>query len=44
MLLKKIYIYIYIYIYVYIYNAKIKNIEDKLLDITNLATDAFLNA
>ena len=34
MLLKKIYI--------YIYNVKIKNIEDKLLDITNLANNVLL--
>ena len=27
-----------------VYNAKIKNIEDKLPDITNLATNASLNA
>ena len=27
-----------------VYNAKIKNIEDKIPDITNLATNAFLNA
>ena len=27
-----------------VYNAKIKNIEDKAPDITNLATNAFLNA
>ena len=26
-----------------VYNAKIKNIEDKLPDITNLATNASLN-
>ena len=26
------------------YNAKIKNIEDKILDITNLATETALNA
>ena len=26
------------------YNCKIKNIEDKIIDITNLATKAFLNA
>ena len=34
MLLKKI----------YIYNAKIKNIEDKIPDITNLATNTTINA
>ena len=27
-----------------VYNAKIKNIEDKIPDITNLATNASLNA
>ena len=27
-----------------VYNAKIKNIEDKIADITNLATNASLNA
>ena len=27
-----------------VYNAKIKNIEEKIPDITNLATNAFLNA
>ena len=27
-----------------VYNAKIKNIEDKILDVTNLATNASLNA
>ena len=27
-----------------VYNAKIKNIEDKISDITNLATNASLNA
>ena len=27
-----------------LYNAKIKNIEDKILDITNLATKTTLNA
>ena len=27
-----------------VYNAKIKNIEDKILDITNLATKTTLNA
>ena len=27
-----------------VYDAKIKNIEDKISDITNLATNAFLNA
>ena len=27
-----------------VYNAKIKNIEDKLPDITNLATNTTLNA
>ena len=27
-----------------VYNAKTKNIEDKILDITNLATNASLNA
>ena len=27
-----------------LYNAKIKNIEDKIPDITNLATNAFVNA
>ena len=27
-----------------LYNAKIKNIEDKISDITNLATNATLNA
>ena len=27
-----------------VYNAKIKNIEDKILDITNLATNTTLNA
>ena len=37
--LKKTYIYIYIYIY-----AKIKNIEDKIPDITSLATNTTLNA
>ena len=26
------------------YNAKIKNIKDKMLDITNLATNNILNA
>ena len=36
MLLKKIYI--------YIYNAKIKNIEDKIPDVTYLATNTNLNA
>ena len=35
---------IYIYIYIYIYNANIKDIEDKVPDITNLATDTTLNA
>ena len=39
--LKKTYIYIYIYIYIY---AKIKNIEDKIPDITSLATNTTLNA
>ena len=39
--LKKTYIYIYIYIYIY---AKIKNIEDKIPDITGLATNTTLNA
>ena len=34
---------IYIYIYIYIYNAKIKSIEDKIPNITNLATNASLN-
>ena len=33
-----------IYIYIYIYNANIKDIEDKVPDITNLATDTTLNA
>ena len=28
----------------YVYNAKIRNIEDKIPDITNLATNASLNA
>ena len=28
----------------YVYNAKIKNIEDKIPDITNLATNTILNA
>ena len=28
----------------YVYNAKIKNIENKILDITNLATNTTLNA
>ena len=28
----------------YVYNAKIKTIEDKIPDITNLATNASLNA
>ena len=27
-----------------VYNAKIKNIEDKIIDITNLATNTTLNA
>ena len=27
-----------------VYNAKIKNIEDKIPDLTNLATNAFLNS
>ena len=27
-----------------VYNAKIKTIQDKILDITNLATNASLNA
>ena len=27
-----------------VYNSKIKNIEDKIPDITNLATNASLNA
>ena len=27
-----------------VYNVKIENIEDKIPDITNLATNAFLNA
>ena len=27
-----------------VYNAKMKNIEDKILDITNLATNTTLNA
>ena len=27
-----------------VYNTKIKNIEDKILDISNLATNAALNA
>ena len=27
-----------------VYNAKIKNIEDKISDVTNLATNASLNA
>ena len=27
-----------------VYNAKIKNIENKIHDITNLATNIFLNA
>ena len=27
-----------------VYNSKIKNIEDKILDITNLATTTTLNA
>ena len=31
-------------IYIYIYNTKIKNIENKIPDITNLATNASLNA
>ena len=38
-----IYLYIYIYIYIYIY-AKIKNIEDKIPDITSLATNTIVNA
>ena len=29
---------------IYIYNAKIKNIEDKISNITNLATNASHNA
>ena len=29
--------------YIYIYNAKIKSIEDKIPNITNLATNASLN-
>ena len=29
---------------IYIYNVKIKNIEDKIPDITNLATKTTLNA
>ena len=28
----------------YVYNAKIKNIEDKIPDITNLATNTIINA
>ena len=28
----------------YVYNAKIKNIEDKIPDLTNLATNTILNA
>ena len=39
-----IYIYIYICIYVYIHNAKIKNMENKIPDITNLVTNTTLNA
>ena len=35
--------YIYIYIYLYIHNARTKNIEDKIPDITNLANNGFLN-
>ena len=35
---------IYIYIYIYIYNAQIKNIKDKIPDITNLATTTALAA
>ena len=31
-------------IYKYVYNAKTKNIEDKIPDITNLATNASVNA
>ena len=38
---KRTYIYIYIYIYIY---AKIKNIEDKIPDITSLATNTIVNA
>ena len=45
MLLKYIHIIkLYIYIYRDIYNAKIENIEDKIPDITNLATKTALNA
>ena len=45
MLLKYIHIIkLYIYIYIDIYNAKIENIEDKIPDITNLATKTALNA
>ena len=45
MLLKYIHIIkLYIYIYTDIYNAKIENIEDKIPDITNLATKTALNA
>ena len=29
---------------IYVYNAKIKNIEDKIPDITNLATNTNANA
>ena len=28
----------------YVYNAKFKNIEDKIPDVTNLATNTTLNA
>ena len=28
----------------YVYNAKIKNIEDKIPDITNITTNTSLNA
>ena len=45
MLLKYIHIIkLYIYIERDIYNAKIENIEDKIPDITNLATKTALNA
>ena len=37
-------VYIYIYIYIYIYNAKIKNIEDKIPDITNAVINTTLDA
>ena len=34
----------YIYIYIHIYkNAKVKNIEDKIPDISNLATNTTFN-